>query len=376
MNKQIKSFEQLKDSRLLYEKKMPNFGNILLSIITLLLLIVLLWSIKTSKTYIIKSNGIVQSVNKNYSMSPFTGEILEIHIKEGDYVKKGDQLLTVKSMELDLKQLELEEQLEQFELQLNGYNRLVKSYQSDNNLFDSKKEEDILYYSQFEAYKSQVNQSQVDVNALKTYGYTDEQIKAELVKNKSKITELYHEAIQKAQGTIQEIKTQIASIKSQLNAVTTGQSNYIIAANETGYIHMLSSYKQGMVVQAATPIASISSKQDKYEIIGNISTADRARIQVGNRVDLVIDGLAQTIYGSISGTVEDIDSDMTISENNNSNQPNSYFKIYIKPDVDYLINKEGNKINLTNGMSVEARIIYDEISYFNYVLESLGVKSR
>ena len=80
MSKEIKTLDQLKDSRLLYEKKLPAFGYILILTITALLIITVIWSLKTPKIYMIKSSGIIQSTNKNYVMSPFTGQILDINI--------------------------------------------------------------------------------------------------------------------------------------------------------------------------------------------------------------------------------------------------------------------------------------------------------
>ncbi|OYP60341.1 hypothetical protein CG709_00185 [Lachnotalea glycerini] len=76
MTKQIKTMEQLKDSRLLYDKTIPPFGYMIILTITILLVAVTIWSVKTPKIYIIKSSGVVQSTNKNYAMAPYTGEIV------------------------------------------------------------------------------------------------------------------------------------------------------------------------------------------------------------------------------------------------------------------------------------------------------------
>ena len=42
--------------------------------------------------------------------------------------------------------------------------------------------------------------------------------------------------------------------------------------------------------------------------------------------------------------------------------------------TDYNLQEEQvQKVNLSNGMTVEARITYDEVTYFDYVLEKLGL---
>lgn len=369
MSKNIKSFEQLKDSRILYEKKLPPFAYILILILATLMAIVIVWGIYTPKTEIITSSGIIQSSNKNYVMSPYTGEIITTNLSEGLSVQKGDVLFTIKSTDLDLQAKQLLGQKVVYENKVKQLSRLVEAIQSNTNVFDPNKEEENLYYNQYETYQSQIAQNQIDTRTYKTYGYTDGQIEAEIKKNEAKIAEIYYSTLQGIQNFIDEANTQIENLEVQAGVVDNGKQEYQIVANESGIIHMLSEYKEGMVVQAGGAVASIASEQDEYKIVSNVSVSDRARIKVGNSVDIVVAGLVQTIYGTISGTVTKIDSDMT----SDSERGENYFKIEIVLDSNCLISNNGNKVNISNGMAVETRIKYDEISYFNYVLEALGV---
>lgn len=376
MSKQMKNLSQLKDSRLLYEKKLPTFGYMLVLAVAFLLAAVVIWSVKTPKTYMISANGIVQSENKNYVMTPYTGEISEIYIKEGILVEKGDELLRIKSTDINLQVTQLEEQKKSYETKISQYQKLVKSIKEDTNYFDSAKEEDSLYYSQYEAYKSQIAQNQVDVATYQAYGYTEEQIENQLITNQAKVTELYYASIQSAESAISEAKTQLEALEAQRLALNQGQEEYIIKAAETGTIHMLSDYKEGMVVQAASPIASISSQQDTYEVMAYVSPQDAARTHVGDSVDIAVSGLNQSIYGTIKGRVMQIDSDITTTQSSENGEGGTYFKVRIEPENAYLVSKSGNQVNLSNGMAVETRIQYDEVTYFYYVMEALGVLAR
>ena len=376
MSKQMKTMEQLKDSRLLYDKKLPEFGYILILLVTGLLAAVVIWSVRTPKTYMITSSGTVQSPNKNYIMSPFTGKISDVSMKEGQNVEQGDTLFTVTSTDLDLQSEQLEGQKQIYETQIAQYQKLVKSIQDDTNYFDASNPDDSLYYSQYETYKSQVAQQTVDTSTYKAYGYTDEQIQAELVKNQSKVTELYYTAIKTAEASMQESQNQLDALNAQLDAVDSGQQAYVVTANATGTLHLLSDYKEGMSVQATTAMASISSEQDDYEVQAYVSTSDAARVKVGDSVDIAVSGLTQSVYGTISGKVTSMDSDVSVSQSEDSSKSSSYFKVQIQPDVAYLVSKSGDKVNLSNGMSVETRIQYDKVTYFNYVLEALGVLTR
>lgn len=374
--KQVRSMEQLKDSRLLYEKNLPPFGYVIILIVFILLLSVTIWSIKTPKIYMVNSSGTIESTNKNYIMSPYTGEITSINMSEGMNVEKGDVLFSVKSTDLDLQKEQLVGQKETYETQINQYEKLVKSIKNDKNYFDESNSNDNLYYSQYETYKSQVAQSEVDVTTYKAYGYTDEQIEAEFIKNQNKITEIYYSAIKSAEDSILQCKTQLETINAQLNAIGAGKNEYIITANESGKIHMSTSYKEGMVVQAASAIGSIASEKDEYIVQAYINASDMPRINIGDKVDIVVSGLSQTVYGTISGHVAKIDSDITTSQSEDGSSFNSYFKAEVKLDNKYLISKNGDKVNISNGMVVETRIQYDKVTYFEYLLDALGVLTK
>ena len=181
--KTVKNMSELKDSRILYEKDLPPFGYMLVSLIAILLIAVVIWSINTPKTYVIKSNGTVESTNKNYIMSAYTGEISQMNISEGSYVEKGDILFTVKSTDLDLQEEQITGQIDVYTANVEQLKKLEKSVMDGKNYFDLSNEEDRQYYNQYEAYMSQIGQNDIDTSTYKNYGYTDAQIEAELEKN-------------------------------------------------------------------------------------------------------------------------------------------------------------------------------------------------
>lgn len=375
MKKQMKTMEQLKDSRLMFEKKLPAFGFIMLIIVTLSLVGIVLWGMKAHKPYMIISQGTITSQASNYVMPVYTGEIEECYMEEGKIVQAGDTLFTIKSTDYNLQEEQLTANKTAYEKQISQAKLLVKSIKDDTNHFDASNPEDELYYSAFEAYKAQVAQNTFDGSMYQAYGYSKEQIENELVKNQGKISEIYYNAIQSAENMIKEAELQIASIEAQLTAVDSGQEEYSVKATNTGVLHMLADYKTGMVVQTGSAVATITPENSDVTVEAYVSTSDMARMEEGDKVQMAVDGLIQTVYGNITGTVASIDSNLTSMEGENG-QSNSVFKIKIKPDADYVVSKSGRKVNLSNGMTVEARITYDEVTYFNYVLEKLGLLVR
>ena len=375
MSKQIKTMEQLRDSRLLFEKKLPAFGFILLLIITCSLAGVIIWSIYAKKPYMIITQGTVTNRDSSYVMPVYTGEIEQCYLKEGKLVEEGEVLFTIKSTDYNVQEEQLEESRQSYEKQKEQSERLVQSIKDDTNYFDASEAEDELYYSTFEAYKAQVTQNTFDASMYQAYGYSDEQIENELEKNQGKISEIYYSAIQSAENMVKEAQTQIDAINAQLSAIGSGQDEYGVKAASSGILHLLADYKSGMVVQTGSAVGTITPENAEVLIEAYVSTADMARMEEGDKVELAVDGLVQSVYGNISGTVKNIDSNVTSIEGENGSS-SSVFKIKVEPGEDYVVSKSGKKVNLSNGMTVEARITYDEVTYFDYILEKLGLLTR
>lgn len=375
MSNKAKSLDELKDSQILFDKDLPFFGYMIISIFALLMAGALLWSMHAKKVYMIRAQGIVTSSESNYVMSSYTGEIKESYMNEGKLVSEGEVLFVVKSTEFDLQQEQLQSTKQNYEKQVQQYERLVKSIKDDCNYFDAGSSDDSLYYNTYENYKAQLAQCEVDTAMYKAYGYTDEQIQNELIKGQAKKSELYYAAIQSAENAKKELENQLLDVISQLSALGNGKLEYEIKATSTGVLHLLSDYKKGMVVQTATPVATITPEQSDTIIEAYVSTADMARMHVEDPVQIEVNGLSQTIYGNIKGTVQQIDSNLTTMESGENGNA-QMFKVRILPKTNYLISKYGEKTNLTNGMTVEARVAYDKLSYFEYLLEKMGVKYK
>lgn len=375
MSIQITSIHNLKDSQLLYDKRPPAFALFLLAITMSTLLIFTIWSFYATKPYIVKGNGSAVSENRNYIMSSYTGEISEIFVEEGSYVEQGDLLALVQSADIELQQEQLKGQIELYKKQISQYEKLIRSIQDDVNYFDETVPEDQFYYYQYESYQGQVAQTSFDASTYQSYGYTDEQIQILIEQNQGKVEQAYYSTLQSAAEKINELKTSITNTEIQLSALGTGADAYSLYATTSGIVHMDTEYKTGMVVQAGAAIGSIANENDTYEITAYISLNDRPLIHEGDSCKIAVSGLTQSIYGTLTGTVDMIESDIT-TINGNDGTSGSFFKIHVIPDSTYLVSKSGEKVSLSNGMGVEVRVIYDEVTYFRYVMEALGVLTR
>ena len=324
----IYNLDELQDRRIMMDKKLPPYGYALIILTGFLMVYLLLWSTKNYRTYVSQSTGTVQAANKTYIMSSYSGAITELNVSEGSYVNEGDLIAHIKSTDLDIQTESYENQLALYKKQKSQYEKLVKSIQDDKNYFSETDIDDQPYYYQYETYKSQVAQNTFDAAPYQAAGYSDEQIKTLMEQNQSTVENLYYSTLQSISANLTSIQSNIDSIQSQLDALSTGANDYYIYAPTSGVIHM------------DTPCK------------------------------IAITGLSEYSYGSLTGTVTSIDSDVTASSSG------SYYKMTITPDSTYVVSNSGDKVDLSNGMSVTARVEYDQLTYFEYAMEALGVLFR
>ncbi len=370
MTTTIRDINELQDRRIMMEKKLPPFGYALILLTAALILFLVVWSTKNYRTYVSQSSGSVQAANKTYIMSSYSGSITELNIAEGSYVNEGDLIAHIKSTDLDMQQDSIQSQLDIYKKQKSQYEKLVKSIQDDKNYFSETDIDDQPYYYQYETYKSQVAQKAFDASPYQAAGYSDEQIKALMEQNQSEVEALYYSTLQSISSSLTSVQSNIDNLQSQLDALSTGANDYYIYAPTSGVIHMDTPYKVGMVLSAGTPLATVASENSDLEVVAYVTLNDRPLLHVGDPCKIAITGLSEYSYGTLTGTVTSIDSDVTASSSG------SYYKMTIAPDSTYVISNSGDKVDLSNGMSVTARVEYDKLTYFEYAMEALGVLFR
>ena len=321
MTMKVQSLTDLQDRRIMLDRDVPPYGYAFVILVGIFMVFLLVWSTQTNRIYVSQNTGTVQASNKTYIMSSYSGSITEMYISEGSYVNEGDLVAHIKSTDIDMQQDNLESQLKIYQTQLDQYNKLLQCVQDDTNYFSETNPEDQPYYYTMQSISQSITSAQSNVD----------------------------------------------NIQAQIDTLNTGANDYYIYAPTSGVIHMDTPYKEGMVLSAGSPLATVASENDDLEVVAMVNVNDRPLLHVGDPCKIAITGLSEYSYGTLTGTVTAIDSDVTASTNA------SYYKMTIKPDTTYVVSKSGDKVDLSNGMSVTARVEYDQITYFEYAMEALGV---
>ena len=370
MTTTIQNLDDLQDRRIMMDRDVPPYGYAFVILVGLFMIFLLVWSTRTNRIYVSQNSGTVQASNKTYIMSSYSGTLTELYISEGSYVNEGDLVAHIKSTDLDMQQDNLESQLKIYQTQVDQYNKLLQCIQDDTNYFSETSAEDQPYYYQYETYKSQVEQKTFDASAYQAAGYSDAQIKTLMEQNQSEIQALYYSTMQSISQSITSAQSNVDNVQAQIDALNTGANDYYLYAPTSGVIHMDTPYKEGMVLSAGSPLATVASENDDLEIVAMVTVNDRPLLHVGDPCKIAITGLSEYSYGTLTGTVTAIDSDVTTSTSA------SYYKMTIKPDSTYVVSRSGENVSRAIDGQKFARVEFGRVTYWECAMNAVGVVFR
>ena len=359
------TFSELKESKLIYDRKPPAFG-IIMTLLTLIFVVgALFWAGFSTKTYVVKASALVDNENKTNIMNSVSGKVKSINVIEGQQVEDGDVILVIDSFETELQIAQIQAMVDLYDSKIKSTQRLVNfvfDYSlSDEtthiNPFNSSASETAKLYSDAETFINYVAQQKAQVE-ITGEEYSQEQL--DEVKTQF-LTQQY------TFSSLEEYSGQKAQQESQLRMYQDSLSAYTVKALQGGIIHLSSVLTEGTVLQAGTLLGNISG-EDKDNLYFNaiVSATERSKLSVGSQVEIAVSGAMQTEYGTLNGEIVSIDNDVTQTEDGQA-----YYRVKIKSDSNELCDKHGRVVQLKLGMVGECRIKYDETTYLNWMIEQI-----
>lgn len=365
------NLEELRDSRLLYDKNPPKYMYVVIALTFLLLVSAVIVSIFIHKPYVVKSSGIVSLNTKSQLMANVSGTIITTNLKEGLSVKKGDNLLSFDDIQTKTQVQQSSDMINNYSEQIKLYDRCIKELQNGTNTFKQTSPEELTFYNQIKLTKSKMAQYDIPDSQYKEIGYTDEQIKAAQKQNAQQKSSVIYQAISDMDTQRTQLVQAMKTAQTQHDEYSRLLDSYTLQAPQSGIVHLNATVSPGMTLQAGTVLGTISGNDESgIELETYIQSYDRAKVKVGDPVEICISGVSQNDYGVLTGKIISIDSDATI----NQEKGNVSFKATIKPDLFELKGKNNDSIKLTPGMVVEARIKYKDTTWFNWILDQIGIR--
>ena len=339
--------KKLSDSRMLYMRNPPKFVYALVAIIIVVLAGTIVWSAVTVKAQEVQVAGIIVSEDKQILYAGISGTISNIGFKEGDEIGAGDVIAEFDKTAIDLAIQRDEDAAAALNKQIECIDTMREHIvKGDPSQPFSQSPDEIQYYYMFRTYLSSFDSFNGNADLQNNL---NDQMLSQLTSQRSTLL------------------SNLTSTQAELNSYKAALSNYDVTAAIPGILHFDAPVVMGMMLQAGTQIGSISNPSADKMIEMYVTAGQRAKIDAGQECRFVIDGLAQTEYGSIRGTVRSISSDAILQNNG------AYFRVLVDFDSKYIEDSKGGRINITNGMTVRAWVTYEKVTYLKYWMEQLGL---
>lgn len=146
--------------------------------------------------------------------------------------------------------------------------------------------------------------------------------------------------------------------------------NCTIVAKSSGYFYLSQDLKVGSYLQEGSEIGSIYPERESgfYAEI-YVENSDIGRVKEGQEVKFEIAAFPSSEYGYFIGKVENIAKNITVDENTGA----AYYIVKVKCQKINLVNKDGDKATLKNGMACIGKIVIDEKTVMQYLLEKINL---
>lgn len=414
------------DIQKISHKKVSLFGIV---IILLVFGLFGVWAIFSQIDLAVQAPGevIVKSYKKTV-MHPQGGIVDKIYIKEGDYVKKGEKLLSLDSTQLRTK---LKEAQKQFENMLAQKARIEAELKNSDHIdFPSsineeiKQEQQSIFnnrrknlHNQLQTLKSQINELKNEITSieatikykskiLNSYqneltkwqdlyekGLVDQlkildlqrkidqlqgeiqSLKSQIEQNRSRITELKNRIkLTKSQykkelyDTLAKINEKLPTIESQIAVLKDAITKNIITAPSQGNIVSMKIHAPGEVVTPHKPILYIVPRKDQLIVEAHISPMDIDKVKPGEQAEIhfasYVDPSAKPVYGKVIYVSADIIKD--------ERDPRiQYYKALVQITPEGLKAIKENGFKIVPGMPVTVFIKAGKRSFISYILMPL-----
>ncbi len=325
----------------------------------------------------VQSPGFFQSdIEKQLIISPYQGRIIFTSVSDGMYVEKGDTLLIIDSESIRAMIASILKQIKQNNSSINDLEQIT--------MIDTTEENQGIYHLKTARYRGEF----ASFNALRLIRQNRYNKKeSEHTRNKSLFEQQiiplseYEESLYELSSEHDNLTKTILDQKTiWLNDLVVRKNNQVkLNADlekyrEELYNHTLLSPVKGKVIQnadlqagsiitAGQKIAEISPEGD---LLVNcfVKPSDIGFIHKSQKVKIQVDAFNHNEWGMIEGEITEISDDMLTSTGDGV-----YFRVKCKPYRTYLSLKNGYRVSVKKGMSVNTRIIIRKRSLFNLLFD-------
>lgn len=396
----------------------------ILYVIFLAITWLLIWAHFAEIDEITRGQGSIVPSGKNQVVQNLEGGIVqEILIKEGDEVKKGQILVRLDNKsfessfgESEVRQRELEAKYARLHAESSGEAFEIApdandSLQHEKSLYDSNKAQ---LAQQENIIKEQIRQKEIELNELNSKinqlrsayslvlkekditeplfkkglvseveflqlqrrlsdikGDLDSSIvsvpraKAAIAEANNKLNEVKLDFTNKAKKEFNEVSAELQRLRQQKIGIEDRVDRTLVRSPVNGIVSKLYIHTVSGVIKPGENIAEIVPIEDSLIAEVKVKPSDVAFLRPGLRAMVKVTAYDFSIYGGLTGQVEQISADTETDE-----RGNSWYLVRIKTDKNHL-GTDARPLRIIVGMVVSADIITGKKSVLDYLLKPI-----
>lgn len=331
-------------------------------------------------TVSVRASGLVRPASERTEVKTImSGYIHQLYVKEGDTVKQGQLIASIKDNTNRPKA-----ELNQFEFQrktafINDLLLLTsKDHSVNNQSLSIHNLSTPLYKEQLTKFQFQLADQESSIkkvaNELRTYSsllkdkviapkeHFDKEI--ELEKLQAAFNAFRNSQLVLWQNDLQQFQSDISQFHAQRKQIEVDQANHFIHAPVSGVIQNINTRYQGNVLVSGESVCLISPLT---ELLAEcyLSTKDVGLLKIGHRVMFQIDAFDYQYFGMVTGKISRIENDYSIIDNK------PVFKVHCYFDRTQLSLKNGFAGSLKKGLSLQARFVVAERTLWNLLYDTV-----
>ncbi|WP_288239083.1 HlyD family secretion protein [uncultured Prochlorococcus sp.] len=332
----------------------------------------ILWlSLAKTDEVIIASGRLIPKGEVKKVMSPTSGIIEEIYVREGEIVQEGQNLLLIDNKVIFQKNETLRKNLKSNQF-------LIKKTQNEIDTLDS------IYFDQLSFLKNKIS---INKKILEKYKYLfNEGAIAELdfLRQKSIVNELETDLLEKKISyrktkinlldNLEKLKQNNTGLDGQLKENNIIKEKKLIKSQVEGYVFDLKPKVNGYIASTAEVLLKIVPT-GFLEAYVEVPSSDIGFVNKGMLADISIDSYPSSDFGIVEGEIIEISKD-ALPPNPKENRNLYFYPVKVKLEKQNLQIDQNNYLGLQAGMTIKANIKLRKVSYLRLILSNFKDKTR
>lgn len=281
------------------------------------------------------------------------GYLESINIKDGTLVNKGDVIFTLIDEELKNEKSSIETEINQIKTDFEGAMKLRESINARKNMLDNSVERQKKYFIQYQQFEEEMLNYENNSEIVMT--------------SNSQITNKY---LLLVQNDIDSLDSKLEIAKKNLDNINSRIDKLTVKASESGRLTFLNSIKVGEYIEFGKELAYIlPTNKDEINIDIIIPFDEINNIVEGQEINVTLEAFEGKESEYLKTNIGEISKIATYLEDGSS----GYYKAKCKLDLKGSGIEEKKIESIKNGMGAQIKIITGEVSYLEYLFESIGI---